>query len=68
MSDTNSLDVKEQTEKRIEVSTIILYEDKRFSLLWEIIEKTIPSPLKINYILGRKNNKWKLIDFYRIDE
>ena len=33
----------------------------------EVIEKTAPSTLKINYILGRTNNEWMLIDFFMID-
>ncbi len=62
-----SLIIKEKTSKRIEVSTKIAYEDKRIKLSGEIIEKTSPSTLKINYILGRTNNGWMLIDFFMID-
>ncbi len=62
-----SLIIKEKTSKRIEVSTKIAYADKRLKLSGEIIEKTTPSTLKINYILGRKNNEWMLIDFFMID-
>ena len=62
-----SLIIKEKTSKRIEVSTKIAYEDKRLKLSGEIIEKTAPSTLKINYILGRRNNEWMLIDFFMID-
>ncbi len=62
-----SLIIKEKTSKRIEVSTKISYEDKRLKLSGEIIEKTAPSTLKINYILGRMDNNWMLIDFFMID-
>ena len=62
-----SLIIKEKTSKRIEVSTKIAYEDKRLKLSGEIIEKTTPSTLKVNYILGRTNNEWMLIDFFMID-
>ena len=62
-----SLIIKEKTSKRIEVSTRISYEDKRLKLSGEIIEKTDPLTLNINYILGRKNNAWMLIDFFMID-
>ncbi len=62
-----SLIIKEKTSKRIEVSTKISYEDKRLKLSGEIVEKTDPSILKINYILGRINNEWMLIDFFMID-
>ena len=62
-----SLTIKEKTSKRIEVSTKIAYEDKRLKLSGEIIEKTAPSTLKINYVLGRNNNEWMLIDFFMIN-
>ena len=62
-----SLIIKEKTSQRIEVSTMISYEDKRLKLSGEIIENTAPLTLKINYILGRKNNAWMLIDFFMID-
>ena len=66
-ANVESLIIKEKTSKRIEVSTKIAYEDKRLKLSGEIIEKTAPSTLKINYILGRTNNDWMLIDFFMID-
>ncbi len=62
-----SLIIKERTSKRIEVSTKISYEDKRLKLSGELIGKTSPSTLKINYILGRKNQEWRLIDFFMVD-
>ncbi len=62
-----SLKIIERSSKRIEVAAEILYEDKRLTLSGDEVEKTILSKLKINYILGKTNNKWLLIDFFRIN-
>ena len=66
-ANVESLIIKQKTSKRIEISTRISYEDKRLKLSGEIIEKTAPSTLKINYILGRNNNEWMLIDFFMVE-
>ena len=53
--------------KRIEVSTNIIYEDKTLNLSGEVIKETRPTNLNIHYILGRRNNQWMLIDFFRVN-
>ncbi len=63
----NSITIKQTSEIRIEALTEIMYEDKRLKLSGQIIEQTKPSVLKINYILGKRDNQWELIDFFRVN-
>ncbi|KGG15472.1 MULTISPECIES: IMS domain-containing protein [unclassified Prochlorococcus] len=62
----DSLEIKEQLDKRIEVNVIIQYNDKRISKYGEVIKETNLTSLKIKYILGKIKGKWKLLDFYNI--
>ncbi len=58
-----SLEIEEQTEKRISVKAILNYKDQRVNSSDQIIsETTIPS-LKLKYVLGREKNIWQLLDF-----
>mgnify|MGYP001158727201 CR=1 FL=1 len=59
----NSLEIEEQTKKRISVIVEISYRDKRLNASDEIISETIIPSLKLRYILGREKKLWQLVDF-----
>ncbi len=58
-----SLEIEEQTEKRISVKAIVSYKDQRVNSSGQIISETTIPYLKLTYVLGRNNNQWKLLDF-----
>ena len=58
-----SLEIKDQTNKRIEVNVKIAYKDRRVKESGELISETSIPSLTVKYILGRKKGVWQLIDF-----
>ena len=62
-AEIKSIKVLSQSKKRIEIEAIILYEDKKVKESGEILTETKSTYLTINYILGRINQEWKVIDF-----
>ncbi len=58
-----SLQIESQTNKRIAVRVEIYYQDKRLSDSGVLVSETSIPSLKVKYILGRKKDLWKLVDF-----
>ncbi len=58
-----SLEILEQTQKRIAVSVQISYRDKRIDSSGKVLSETIIPSLKLKYILGREKKLWQLLDF-----
>ena len=58
-----SLEVKSQTNNRIEADVKILYKDQRLKESGEVVSETNIPTLKVKYILGRKKQQWKLVNF-----
>ncbi len=62
-ADIQSLKIISQTKKRIEVNAKILYKDKRIKESGDVISETNIPSLTVKYILGRKKDKWELVNF-----
>ncbi|KGG16281.1 cell division protein Ftn2 [Prochlorococcus sp. MIT 0602] len=58
-----SLEILNQTDKRIAVRVIISYKDQRVKDSGEILSETSIPSLKVKYILGRRKTLWQLVDF-----
>ena len=58
-----SLEIVEQTLKRIEVKALITYNDQRISNSGETISITSIPSLGVTYILGREKNLWQLVAY-----
>ncbi|KGG11999.1 MULTISPECIES: ARC6/PARC6 family protein [Prochlorococcus] len=58
-----SLEIEDQTEKRISVKAILSYRDQRINSSGQIVSETSIPSLKLKYVLGRDKNQWQLLDF-----
>ncbi|AAQ00405.1 MULTISPECIES: ARC6/PARC6 family protein [Prochlorococcus] len=59
-----SLEIEDQTSKRIAVKARISYRDQRVKESGDVVSETSIPSLTVKYILGRKKGQWKLLDFY----
>ncbi len=62
-AEIKSLEILDQTNKRIAVKVELDYKDKRINDSGEVSSETSMPSLKVKYILGRKNSQWQLVDF-----
>ncbi|WP_269623304.1 IMS domain-containing protein [Prochlorococcus marinus] len=58
-----SINIEDQTNKRIAVKVIITYQDKRIKESGEVVSETNIPSLTVKYILGREKNLWQLVNF-----
>ncbi len=57
------IDLESQTSSRIAVLAELNYLEKIINNSGELVNETSLTPLKVKYILGFSNKKWKLVDF-----
>ena len=57
------IDLESQTSSRISVLAELNYLEKIINNSGELVNETSLNPLKVKYILGFSNKKWKLVDF-----
>ena len=57
------IDLESQTSSRIAVLVELNYLERIIKNSGELVNETSLAPLKVKYILGFSNKKWKLVDF-----
>jgi len=57
------IDLESQTSSRISVLVELNYLERIINNSGELVNETSLTPLKVKYILGFSNKKWKLVDF-----
>ena len=57
------IDLETQTSSRISVLVELNYLERIMNNSGELLNETSLTPLKVKYILGFSNKKWKLVDF-----
>ncbi|MDA9746554.1 IMS domain-containing protein [Prochlorococcus sp. AH-736-K20] len=57
------IDLETQTSSRIAVLVELNYLERIINNSGELVNETSLNPLKVKYILGFSNKKWKLVDF-----
>ena len=57
------IDLESQTSSRIAVLVELNYLERIKKNSGELVNETSLTPLKVRYILGFSNKKWKLVDF-----
>jgi len=57
------IDLETQTSSRISVLVELNYLERIINNSGELVNETSLTPLKVKYILGFSNKKWKLVDF-----
>ena len=57
------IDLETQTSSRITVLVELNYLERIINNSGELVNETSLIPLKVKYILGFSNKKWKLVDF-----
>ena len=57
------IDLETQTSSRITVLVELDYLEKIINNSGKLVNETSFTPLKVKYILGFSNKKWKLVDF-----
>jgi len=62
-SQIKKIDLESQTSSRIVVLVELNYLERIIKNSGEFVNETSLNPLKVKYILGFSNKKWKLIDF-----
>ncbi|HGY5536150.1 MAG TPA: IMS domain-containing protein [Prochlorococcus sp.] len=59
----SSVEVVSQTPIRIAVKAVVAYRDQRLDAAGKVIEQTPQTNLSLTYILGRDQDRWRVIDF-----
>ena len=57
------IDLETQTSSRITALVELNYLERIMNNSGELVNETSLNPLKVKYILGFSNKKWKLVDF-----
>ena len=57
------IDLETQTSSRITVLVELNYLERIINNSGELVNETSLAPLKVKYILGFSNKRWKLVDF-----
>jgi hypothetical protein len=59
----SSVEVVSQTPIRIALKAVVAYQDQLFDSAGKVVEQTSQINLPLTYILGRDQDRWRVIDF-----
>ena len=58
-----SLNIVDQTPKRIQVKALLKYKDQRLNSNGQILSETVIPSLSVTYIFGREKTQWQLVAY-----